>query len=97
MRGIHECNLCRASHWPLLPLHENPSLNIDGHVCFLGSWEIWIRGTGEAIFAAPALIVHYVDTHEYRPPEEFIAAVMDAEAMHNWNAAAEFARRTVAG
>jgi hypothetical protein len=67
---------------------------MDGQVCFLGNWEVWIRGPREAIFSSPALIIHYVDAHEYRPPDEFIAAVMDFGAMHNWNAEAEYVRRT---
>jgi hypothetical protein len=31
---------------------------------------------GEKVFAAPVLIFHYVISHRYRPPEEFIQAVM---------------------
>jgi hypothetical protein len=96
MRGIHECNLCRASHWPLLPLHENPSLTIDGDAYLLGSWEIWIPSPKEVIFASPALIIHYVDTHAYRPPEEFVATVMSDKAIRKWNGEAEFVRRMTA-
>ena len=30
---------------------------------------------GDVIFVCPELIVHYVASHHYRPPDEFIAAV----------------------
>lgn len=43
----------------------------------LGGSEIRIVGD-EKIFAAPVLIFHYVITHSYRPPQEFIDAVMSA-------------------
>jgi hypothetical protein len=28
------------------------------------------------VFAAPSLVYHYVAAHDYRPPDEFIAAVL---------------------
>lgn len=31
---------------------------------------------GEALFVAPEMVLHYVDEHGYRPPDEFVAAVM---------------------
>jgi hypothetical protein len=94
MRGIHECNLCREKQWPLLPLHENPSITIEGKTLFLGNWEIWIPASEGKVFASPALIIHYVEAHNYLPPPEFIAAVLNESAMGNWNAEKEFAKRT---
>ena len=94
MRGIYQCNICRVSQWPLLPLEENPSVNIEGKRLFLGNWEIWIPGRHGRIFASPALIIHYVRVHGYRPPEEFVAAVIDEKAIDEWNAEAEFRKRT---
>lgn len=32
--------------------------------------------SGDLLFVAPEMIVHYVEAHSYRPPDEFIAAVM---------------------
>jgi hypothetical protein len=31
---------------------------------------------GERAFVAPSLIVYYIDSHRYRPPAEFQAAVL---------------------
>jgi hypothetical protein len=42
----------------------------------LGSAEIRVPGSGGRIYAAPDLIYHYVEAHGYRPPDEFVEAVM---------------------
>jgi hypothetical protein len=95
MRGIHECNLCRAEQWPPLPLNDNPNIDAGGKKLFLGNWEIWIPGNEGRIFASPALIIHYVKAHEYFPPQEFIEAAMSKELKPGWHAEAEFSRRTM--
>ena len=41
-----------------------------------GGWEIWVVGR-EKLYAAPVLIHHYVVAHGYRPPDEFIEAVLE--------------------
>jgi len=43
----------------------------------LGSAEIRVVGQDGTVYAAPDLIYHYVVVHDYRPPEEFIQAVME--------------------
>jgi hypothetical protein len=43
-----------------------------------GSGEIRVPGNGK-VYAAPVLVHHYVDAHGYRPPEEFIEAVVQSE------------------
>jgi hypothetical protein len=40
--------------------------------------EIRVKGKAGRVYAAPALIAHYVEAHGYKPPEEFIEAVMAA-------------------
>jgi hypothetical protein len=34
-----------------------------------------VAGSGK-VYAAPTLVHHYVVAHDYRPPDEFIAAVL---------------------
>lgn len=67
-RGYHECQFC-----------QNPSYMITVERGYktadLGNGEIRVIGTS-AIYAAPTLIYHYVVTHHYRPPKEFIEAVL---------------------
>ena len=41
--------------------------------------EIRVKGKGGRVYAAPALIAHYVEVHGYKPPEEFIEAVMTSD------------------
>lgn len=64
------------------PVRISPGL----HSCpFCGE----AAGTGEvevvartAIYVAPTLIIHYVEAHQYRPPDEFvIAAIKQAKAL----------------
>ena len=43
-----------------------------------GSAEIRVRGEGR-VYAAPELVYHYVVIHNYLPPEEFIAAVLNSD------------------
>ncbi len=69
MRGLHYCELCDE---------ESPiRVEVPGQVrlAVLGVGEIRIV-SGDAIYAAPTLVVHYIDAHGYTPPEEFCRAVL---------------------
>lgn len=59
-RGAHACDFCSET------LHRN-------HVYANG--EIRVTGLDGTIYAAPRLITHYVEQHQYRPPEVFVEAV----------------------
>jgi hypothetical protein len=50
-------------------------MTIDGKEISLGSAEMRLRGKENIIFAAPDLVCHYMAAHEYRPPDEFVAAL----------------------
>ena len=43
---------------------------------YQGAGEIHVVGPDGAIYVAPQLIVHYIETHNYLPPQEFIDAVL---------------------
>jgi hypothetical protein len=73
-RGYHACNLCRGRQ--VGPL----SVTREGEALKLGTAEIRVFGPGGAVYAAPDLVYHYVSAHEYRPPDEFIAAVLAGPA-----------------
>ncbi|MEW6206883.1 MAG: hypothetical protein AB1631_00845 [Acidobacteriota bacterium] len=47
-----------------------------GRAIGFGSGEIRVRGRGRIRYAAPTLIYHYIETHRYLPPQEFIEAVL---------------------
>jgi hypothetical protein len=63
MPGIHLCEFCAQ------PL---PNGRFVG-----GNSNVWIP-CGDRVFVAPALILHYIEVHGYRPPEEFVDAVLAA-------------------
>jgi hypothetical protein len=42
----------------------------------VGSAEIRVHAPSGAIYAAPDMIIHYVEKHGYRPPDHFVQAVM---------------------
>ena len=96
MRGIQECKFCRLHEWPLLPLEENPAIPVGEKRQFLGNWEIWIPGANGKVYASPALIIHYIEEHEYRPPEEFIVAAMNESTLPEWQAEVVFRKLTEA-
>jgi hypothetical protein len=75
-RGWHLCQFCPRR--PDLEMHGLPDpaeVAIDGERHFLGDAEIHVPGRGVTYYA-PNLIVHYVAEHQYAPPEEFVAAVL---------------------
>ncbi|GAA0560349.1 hypothetical protein GCM10010172_49380 [Paractinoplanes ferrugineus] len=49
-----------------------------GPVAALGNGEIHVTGADGTTYAAPTLLVHYIEVHGYRPPDEFLAAVRHA-------------------
>lgn len=56
----------------LRPLSEADNIvYFDSHIRVIGE---------EDIFAAPALIYHYVTAHQYRPPDAFVQAVLQGPA-----------------
>ena len=64
-KGFHTCGFCGA----------NPRVESNGKPMMLGSAEIEVVGE-DAIYRAPALVLHYVEEHQYLPPQEFIEAVL---------------------
>lgn len=44
-------------------------------VLTLGASNLLVPGD-DCIYVAPSLIAHFIDGHRYRPPDEFIAAVV---------------------
>ncbi len=68
MRGWHACPFCEVEY----PIR----VEVDGERQPIGDAEIRVSGTGGRAYAAPTLISHYVDAHRYRPPEEFVEAVL---------------------
>lgn len=68
-KGFHLCELCREPEWPCLAQRGDEGLK-------LGSAEIRVPSKGGKVYAAPDFIYHYMVKHNYKPPDEFIEAVL---------------------
>lgn len=64
-RGIHLCNLCAESAQRASVLRQSR----------LGSAELRVF-YADKVYASPNLIYHYVVEHGYKPPQEFVEAVL---------------------
>lgn len=72
-RGFHTCNLC------IHPEDGIPVVEANGEKRKVGYYEIRVWGNDGKVYAAPSLFYHYITHHNYKPPQEFIDAVMSAE------------------
>ena len=107
MRGFHACELCPTEDLrrardttdlrsALRELSRRQAITAAGEQLELGSAELWLPAGATAIFAAPNLIVHYIEAHGYRPPSAFISAVAESWSRTDWNAQQVFEERTAA-
>ncbi len=80
VRGIHPCNFCGE---------DICRMRSDGKRTMLGMSELWVPFQ-HRWFAAPTLIVHYVEQHEYQPPQDFVSAVLDVDKHSQINAQEAF-------
>jgi hypothetical protein len=72
-RGFHLCDIGQCAG---LPPYPPPMASIDGREAILGSSEIRVAAPGgKLVYAAPNLIVHYMEEHGYLPPKEFLDAI----------------------
>lgn len=69
--GFHVCEFCSNKYKELR--HQHADNKYWGEL--RGNGEIRIIGKS-ILYAAPALIYHYVMEHNYKPPQEFIDAIL---------------------
>ena len=78
MRGVYQCRFC--------PLDRGWIYYKDSEHQLLGHAEIWVPNQDKTkIFAAPSLIIHYILEHGYKPPQEFIDAVINFDLNSDWS------------
>ena len=70
-RGYHYCEIC------VRDLGEDAREAVRQGVIARESAEFQVWGD-TVVYAAPQLLIHYVDAHDYLPPPEFCAAAMRA-------------------
>jgi len=73
-RGFHVCEFCGLSteQWQK---EQEAKYGKNAQWANLGDGEIRVLGKS-AVYAAPTLIYHYVIQHQYKPPDEFIEAIL---------------------
>ena len=67
-RGFHPCPFCK--------IKVGTEVKRDGKSLLLGTSEIRVFSNEGQVYAAPTLICHYVAEHHYRPPLEFVTALL---------------------
>ena len=60
-RGGHRCDICLASGQVRLPA---------------GSNNLFVPAE-ESVYVAPELLLHYIEEHRYKPPDEFVRAMLN--------------------
>lgn len=85
-RGFQVCQFCPQlkevlNHKPWTEEHKAfyQACLQDGR---FSSAEFRVRGLSGRVYAAPLMLAHYVETHHYLPPDEFVAAVMQTKLPH---------------
>lgn len=69
MRGGHDCEFCQTG--------AARRAERNGVERLLGVAEIRVFSKDGKIYAAPSLIYHYIASHNYLPPDEFMRALRD--------------------
>ena len=99
-RGYHSCEFCPPRCKMLkaagreIPVPQPLLFELSDRTIVLGSAEIWVPSPDrKTVYAAPDMIFHYVSEHGYMPPQEFVAAALNANQINDWNAEEECVRR----
>ena len=76
--GSHTCEVCP----PTLPQkgYDHP-FTWNGRQTTLYGHGHYLVHHGNAIFVTPALVLHYIVNHQYRPPDVFIEAVIKGKIL----------------
>jgi hypothetical protein len=73
--GNHRCDLCRFDG-------SVGSVRYKDLTVPVGASNLIVPGNG-LLYVAPSLILHYINSHEYAPPDEFVEAVQSCPPMRS--------------
>jgi hypothetical protein len=73
--GRHRCQFCRFSGGPA-------TIRIGDVDVAVGASNVFVPSS-HVVYVAPSQIVHYIDAHEYSPPDEFMNAVLSCPPMRS--------------
>jgi|HubBroStandDraft_6_1064221.scaffolds.fasta_scaffold334625_2 hypothetical protein len=74
--GVHQCPFCRFTGGPGTVRFGFTTVSVGNSNLFVPAKDV--------IYVAPSLIAHYVDAHDYAPPEQFQQAVLTCPAMRSF-------------
>lgn len=80
--GWHNCPLCRFTSGPRQFNLTTDTLDTGYITIQMGTNNLFVPAQ-DCIFVAPSLILHYMDAHEYAPPQSFQQAVMACPDMRS--------------
>ena len=72
--GYHDCELCNEADGP-------HSFEHDGRRIDIGTSNLFVPTPGLDVLVAPSMVIHYIQAHDYRPPEVFLQAVRECPPM----------------
>jgi hypothetical protein len=72
LTGRHRCSFCR--------LTGGGAFTFDGCAVDVCATNLFVPDD-RRLFVAPSMLLHYMDAHEYSPPDEFQRAVLACPAM----------------
>ena len=74
--GCHRCELCRFTGGPETSYYKGMQFS---------GWSssfLYVPGL-DCLYLSPVSVAHYIDAHNYCPPEEFIQAVLNCPPMRS--------------
>jgi hypothetical protein len=75
--GYHDCEFCLEE---MRPRGGIGRIECDGYVAHFGASNLFVPGEN-CVYVAPSMILHYIDVHDYEPPEVFWATIMNCPEM----------------
>jgi len=75
-RGKHGCTLCPHEDW--IDQTGGAWVTMPYGPFAVGNGEIHVTGRSGTRYSAPDMVIHYVQKHRYRPPDDFIEGVLGA-------------------
>ena len=79
-RGLHLCDMCVGRSVDRVVAAHYKERRI-----YLGTAQIWLPAQNNQILAAPTLIYHYIQKHDYLPPPIFLDALSEYQPNFDWN------------
>ena len=77
--GWHDCELCSSNGRRRPGCEDGPSVEWSGRKLQVVGHGHYLIRCEQRVYMAPALLLHYILEHRYRPPSEFVNAVVEGQ------------------